>query len=231
MKSETQKRVLLWLVLVGVFLLLVLWKQSVIRAKRAREIVSIYVQWEERGRPVVTEKISRGDVKVYTKVTLNKTSQGLFEGYVSRSVWEKLIPGGEFYVETEGRKIFGRIEEVGEEMDVDTGMFRLEASLDQPLGPEKTRVIGYAHTATMKDVLSVPGEILDEEGGKIFLWKVIDGVVRRQEVLPGESNGYGTVILEGIAEGDEVVVKGYTQLKDNGKVDIVNPRDITGEKL
>ena len=54
--------------------------------------------------------------------------------------------------------------------------------------------------------LKTPTSALFRAGSKSAVFKVVDGVVREQEVIVGRQNGLEAEILEGLSEGDQVVL-------------------------
>jgi HlyD family secretion protein len=60
--------------------------------------------------------------------------------------------------------------------------------------------------ARRRDALSVPSQVLLEREGKKRVYVVADGKARAVVVKVGESNWSSTEILEGLQEGDRVVI-------------------------
>ncbi|MBI2941066.1 MAG: efflux RND transporter periplasmic adaptor subunit [Chloroflexi bacterium] len=73
-------------------------------------------------------------------------------------------------------------------------------------------------TARKKDVLVVPKAAIVEQSGMTALFVVGDGVLRRLEVRTGIVDGDRVEVLEGVAEGQEVVVGGRPDLRDGDAV-------------
>ena len=67
-------------------------------------------------------------------------------------------------------------------------------------------------TSTLPDALVVPAEAIRDEGDKSFVYKKSGPGVTKVYVEVGERSDSGVVIKSGVAEGDEVVVKGFTSL-------------------
>lgn len=69
-----------------------------------------------------------------------------------------------------------------------------------------------------RDVLKAPTSALFRAGGNSAVFKVVDGVVRQQEVKVGRQNGLEAEILEGLSEGDKVVLHPSDRIEAGVKV-------------
>jgi multidrug efflux pump subunit AcrA (membrane-fusion protein) len=226
-KKKFLLRVVIGVGCIVAFTLLVFWRQDVVQTQRDQTIVSTISEWRTHGKPVVVENIAHEDMQVYEKITLTPLSQRLFEGYVTRDIQERLRPGQTVFVDTEqGGKILGVIRYVGQTLNVDTGMFRVRAAFDHAVVLNNHIVVAYVHTGTLHDVIRIPNEIIDDSNGKFFIWAIRDGRAYTQNVLLGERNGYGAVVLQGLHDGDMVVTQGQTQLSNGDKVRIVNNTEV-----
>jgi multidrug efflux pump subunit AcrA (membrane-fusion protein) len=196
--------------------------------KRGQAIVSTISEWERFGKPVLAQNIARKDTKVFTKMTLRPLSKTLCEGYVTRDIRDKLKSGQSIFVDAEGGRVWGAIRSVGQALNVDTGMFQVRVAFERGFGALQHSVVGYIHTGTIKNVISVPNEVIDTEDKKTFVWKIQDGYALRQPVVLGERNGFSAVVLDGLRDGDMVVIAGQTQLSDKERVQIVGHREVVG---
>lgn len=64
-------------------------------------------------------------------------------------------------------------------------------------------------TRQLTDVLAVPTQALTTADGKTTVTKLVDGKKVEQTVATGEVVGSQTVITEGLAEGDQIVMTGF----------------------
>jgi HlyD family secretion protein len=69
-----------------------------------------------------------------------------------------------------------------------------------------------------RDALKAPTSALFRAGDKSAVFKVVDGVVRKQEVKVGRQNGLEAEILDGLAEGDTVVLHPSDRIEAGVKV-------------
>ena len=216
-------RLFVYLGVVGVFICLVLWKQNVIRIKRAKKIVSSIDECVQNGKPVKVEEVKLQDVKVYTKITLFHTSNNTCEGFVPKAVKEKLNVGQIGYsVIGENKKIEGRIIEISDEADLDNGMFLIKVKIAQEISTTNAKVIANVHTNTYKNVINIVNEAVDIVEGKYYIWKVANGLAKRQKIQIDKQNGYGTIVTKGLKVQDLIIVEGQSLLKENEKVLIIS---------
>lgn len=226
-KREFFLRVLIGLGCIVAFTFLVFWRQHIVQTKRDQAIVSTIAEWEMHGKPVIVQNIARQDVKIYEKITITPLSKKLFEGYVTKDIQERLRPGQSVDINQEqGERFFGVISYVGQALNVATGMFLVRAAFDHEVALSNHIIVAYVHTGTLNDVISIPNEIIADSDGEFFIWTVQDGRAHKQNVLLGEKNGYGAVVLQGLLDGDMVVIQGQTQLLNGDKVDIVGDKEV-----
>ena len=225
-------RVFVYLGIIGVFMCLVLWKQNVIRTKRAKRIVSSVDEWKQNGKPVRVEKVMAKDVKVYTKITLFHTSKEACEGFVPKAVKEKLKVGQTGYsIIGENEKIEGSIINIADEADLDNGMFLIKSKIDQEIDATNAKVIATIHTDTYKNVVNIVSEVIDIVDGKYYIWKVVNGLAKRQEIRIDKQDGYGTIVVNGLNKKDLVIVEGQFLLKETDKVLIVGCNNCNEDSL
>jgi hypothetical protein len=226
-KGEIFFRVLIGVGCIVAFTLLVFWRQHVVQTQRDQTIVSTISEWKTHGKPVVVQNVVRQDIKVYEKITITPLSKRIFEGYVTRDIQERLRPGQTVSVDTEqGEKFLGVINYVGRALNVDTGMFRVQAAFDHEIAASNHSIVAYVHIGTLEDVISIPNEIIIDSKGGFFIWTVRHGHAHKQDIRLGERNSYGAVILQGLHEGDMVVTQGQTQLSNGDMVRIVDNKEV-----
>jgi hypothetical protein len=226
-KKEFFIRVVIGVGCIMAFTLLVFWRQHVVQAQRDQTIVSTISEWKMHGKPVVVQDIAHEDMQVYEKITLTPLSKTSFEGYVTKDIQGRLRPGQTVFVDApSGERVEGVIRDVGGALNVDTGMFRVRAIFDHEVASNNHIVVAYVHTGTLKDVISIPNEIIADNDGEFFIWTVRDGRAYKQNILLGERNGYGVIVLQGLHDGDMVVTQGQTQLSNGDKVRIVDNKEV-----
>lgn len=194
---------------------------GLVQSDRGRTIVSFVSEWGRYGKPVTVEEVKAADIPVYTKFTVTISSDKLAAGFVTGDIKDKLKEGQDVYF-TEGDAPCGEILTLGQELDINTGMFPIEVEFREPVTALGLISVVFARTQTLKDVLVVPNSILDISQSNYYLWKIENGKAKRIQVKIDSRNGYGTVISEGINSGDLIVFNGRSMLSENDLVRIVS---------
>jgi len=220
-----KKQILIYFICVLLFIAFVIAKQQQVRFRRNKPIVSTFSQWQQNGKPVFVKLVLPKNVPLFEKLTLRPVDNGTFDGYVPKATQEKLAIGQDIYVELGSNSIVGSISEISNDVSLDTGMFYLKVAFKKPVDVSDWLVV-YVHIDTLSNVICVPNTIIDHEDGRYILWVVVDGYARRRTVAIKRRDGYGAVIAEGLEAGDYVVTRGFTQLSDNDKVNILDSTDI-----
>lgn len=219
------KRILVYILIIFAFICGVFVKQRMIIRERNREITSVTEEWKTKGKPVAVERITRGKVKVYTKITITLTGKDYYEVYVPKAIQEKLHPGQLIFLDARGGNPIGKVMQVDDDINLDTGMFLVRAVLNAKIAGDRRNMIIYVNTGVLKNVICLPREIITFDNEESFVWKIEEGLARKTPVVIGEHNGYGAVIESGLKEGDFVVFEGYTNLFDADKVNVISGLD------
>lgn len=112
------------------------------------------------------------------------------------------------------RRFDGRIEALDARVEADGRSLLVRARLDDPAGMLKAGMFARVRTvlAVREEALVVPEEALVPQAGRQYLVKVVDGpqgkVSQRLEARTGVREGGRVEILQGLSEGDLVVVAG-----------------------
>lgn len=217
-----KKRILIYFSCVVAIIFLIVMKRGVITAKRNVKTKSTFSEWQEKGKPVVVERIIKRNVDLYTKITVVRSSENYYEGHVPETIQKKLHPGQSLYVEGEEKNIEGKIIEVGDEIDMDSGMFRVRLSFENGVDVINNIVIVFVNTGILSDVICLSNSVVNQEGDNYVLWVAEKGRALKKSVIIGQRNGYGLIIAQGLKVGEMVILEGFTQLLDNDKLNILN---------
>lgn len=120
----------------------------------------------------------------------------------------------------------GRITHISDVLDPASRTMRLRVTVNNPdriLKPEMFAIV-HVYAATQQDALTVPLAAV-QNGGKgavVFVRQAEDRFEPRR-VTVGEEQGEKIVVLEGLQEGEEVVVKGAFALKSEVEIHKVEP--------
>ena len=220
-----KKQILIYFICLLLFVALIIAKQQQVRFMRNKSIISTFSQWQKNGKPVFVKRVLPKNVPLFEKLTLRPVGNGTFDGYVPKAIREKLSIGQDVYLESGSSNIIGSISEISNDISLDTGMFYVKAEFTKPVDVSNWLVV-YVHIDTLLNVICVSNTIIDQEDNQDILWVVVDGYARKRPVVIKSRNGYGAVIAEGLEIGDYVVTRGFTQLSDNDKVNILDSLDI-----
>ena len=197
----------------------------IVQVDRNRPIVSFVSEWGRYGKPVTVEEIKAADIPAYTKFTVRSSADKSATGFVTADIKDKLKQGQDVYFTDNGIPC-GVISNIGQELDINAGMFPVEVKFNAPVAALGSISVVFARTQTLQKVLVVPNEILDMSGDSYYLWKIENGKARKIKVKIGSRDNYGAVIAEGVQSGDLIVFSGQSQLKDNAPVNIINKKSL-----
>ncbi len=116
-----------------------------------------------------------------------------------------------------GREFTGEVSAIDTRIDPTTRAVRLNAAFDNSDGslkPGMFLTVALA-VATRQNSIVVPEDALVAEGARQFLYIVVDGKAIRREVKLGMRMRGRVEILDGIAVGDTLVVRGLQRVRNN----------------
>ena len=123
--------------------------------------------------------------------------------------------------------IVTRVAYAGNVIDPDTRTYTIEVELDNSEGIIKPDMIVelQVNRSTLQDVLIIPrtAVLRDEEGSSVFISRVENGVKFAElvSVTTGMSSGPIIQIINGLEEGDEVVVSGMRSLSIGDQLNVI----------
>jgi RND family efflux transporter MFP subunit len=122
-----------------------------------------------------------------------------------------------------GSKFAGKITGIDSRVDETTRTLKLEAELQNP---DQVLKAGMAITVEMEfdveDQLAVPSLAVQWDRRGSFVWKVVEGAVRRTDVAIVRRESGLVVVAGGVRAGDKVVVEGLLRLREGAKVNEVD---------
>ena len=121
-----------------------------------------------------------------------------------------------------GREFSGVVTAVSPAADPRTGLFLVEATLENEEGHLKPGLFAEVELveAASEGNLVIPRGAVLREGDQHYVYIVEEGLARKKGVTLGLTNGEVAEVLSGLAEGDLVVVKGQHYLEEGSKVSI-----------
>jgi RND family efflux transporter MFP subunit len=112
------------------------------------------------------------------------------------------------------RRFVGRILRIHPTVDPATRQGIVEIALDAPEGAIPGQFCRVTLTGRPLPRLGIPFAALRRDATGEFVFRVAEGVARRVAVVSGTHLGQRVMVLDGLAEGDAVVRKGFLGLAD-----------------
>jgi membrane fusion protein (multidrug efflux system) len=126
------------------------------------------------------------------------------------------------------RSFAGTVRQKDTRIDSATRSFRVRAELPNPDAalPDGLFMAVRLTVAERRRAVLVPEEAVIAEGGRSFVYVVSDGVAIRTTITIGQRQDAAVEVLEGLAAGAEVVVKGQQALRDRSPVRPAAPANL-----
>jgi RND family efflux transporter MFP subunit len=137
------------------------------------------------------------------------------------------------FSELGGRTLSGELHSVSPLADPRSGTYTAELWLDNPEGLLRQGMIGrvglrptnahadpLAFDTALFEPLLVPRAAVLRRAGEFNVWVVVDGHARAREVALGRADDRRVEVLDGLADGDWVVIEGGFALRENAAVDL-----------
>jgi membrane fusion protein (multidrug efflux system) len=117
-----------------------------------------------------------------------------------------------------GKPIRARVDAIDPQVDSSGRSALLRGRIENPEGRLKPGMFARVRLilAERQNALMVPEEAIVPEGGKIMVWKVVDGKARKTDVKTGVRHDALVEIVEGLQAGDVVVTAGQMRLSVDG---------------
>ena len=122
-----------------------------------------------------------------------------------------------------GKTFTGRVALISPVVDASTGTFRVTVEVRDRSRTIKPGMFGRVHVQydQREDALLVPKTALIEEDDAVSVFIVNDSIALQRTVKTGYSDRDRVEILEGLADGDRVVLSGQTALRDSARVEVI----------
>jgi membrane fusion protein (multidrug efflux system) len=121
------------------------------------------------------------------------------------------------------RTFTGRVALISPVVDASTGTFRVTVEVRDRSRTIKPGMFGRVHVQhdQRENALLVPKTALIEEDDIVSVFIVNDSIALQRAVKTGYSVRDRVEILEGLSDGDRVVLSGQTALRDSARVEII----------
>jgi RND family efflux transporter MFP subunit len=117
----------------------------------------------------------------------------------------------------------GTIKEISPAADLRTGLFGLQVLIQNPDGVIKPGMFAEADLvkASKNNALYIPSAAVLSKNGESYVYIVVDGKAIYREVTTGIVGDGIVEIINGVKEGEEVIVRGQHYLNDGETVRVV----------
>ena len=121
-----------------------------------------------------------------------------------------------------GEKVFAKVVSIGTEINPESNTFEARASFANPTFYFKVGMEAEVEFQSSKrqKYFVVPAEAVITSKRRHYVFTVIKGAAHRIRIVPRETHGAYTEIIEGLREDDLIVVKGHERLEEGTTVDI-----------
>ncbi|MBN1384543.1 MAG: hypothetical protein JW983_06685 [Elusimicrobia bacterium] len=211
-------RKIIYFLLIAIFIIIVLYKGSIIRNKEKKEIVSISQQWDKNGKPVDIIIVKKGMTYCYEKVSgVVKDGRTIVAEVPPENILN-LEPGQKFDSISYG-SIKGRLKWISKERNIVTGLFKLALESEKDINlPEGSIVPLRIRTATYYDTIRVPVTSVIIEEDNVYCWVIENNRAVKRRVKLGLESDDNIQIVKGLNEGSKVCINGMSELNENDKV-------------
>jgi membrane fusion protein (multidrug efflux system) len=123
-----------------------------------------------------------------------------------------------------GEVFSGRVKLISPTVDPETGTFRAIVEVRDPSRQVKPGMFGRVRIQydQRENTLLIPKQAVLEEDDESAVFVVQDSIAVRRTVTTGYTSDNQLEILEGVAEGERVVVTGQATLQDSARVEVIN---------
>ena len=149
--------------------------------------------------------------------------------YVTDDVAKEMQMGQAVTVTSQGQEYHGAVSQVGLAVDAATGLFKMEAVLQDALDLPNGKTVELTTTAySQSNAILVPSDALYfESGDSSYVYVVENGAAVRRNVTVGLYDNETTAITGGLDVGEEVITTWSAGLRDGAPVRIAGS-DATG---
>lgn len=221
--KHAKSRVIIFAIILILSIIVVEAKKAKVAAERERPTESVLSLVLEKGIPIHTIKVTKGDFETTKLATLQPCGDYQLCTYLSR---KELLPikVGQLVTSAKTEHKIGKVSFVSRTQDFKNGLYKVVVTSNVSVAKIKKEIekrakgpgmyfVSSIVTGVYKNVIKLPVAALVREGDSVYVWKVLSETeVKKVEVKVGKANTQYQHILEGLTEGDQVVVRGQSLL-------------------
>ncbi len=214
-------RKLIYILLIGAFILAVIYKARLIEIKEKKESVNITEEWKKHGKPVDVVSVEKGVAHCIEKVSGVVQSEGIISGEVSSAVVAKLQAGQKFTATIYGQQISGIVDDIETTRDVISGLFGVDLKITSDNDLKKGAiVVAKVRVNTLWNILKIPKTAVVGENSHSWCWVVVENKIYKRNIELGIDCGNDVHVVSGLSWKDRVCVNGLNEISDNDIVRI-----------
>ncbi len=144
--------------------------------------------------------------------------------YVAEGTVDSVRAGNDALVTKNGSEFAARIINVGNTLDPETGLFKVEAAM---VDSSNTFINGSTVsiktiTRESRNAITVPGDAVYYDDEQAYVFVAEDSKAVRRDVETGISDDEGIVITKGLGKKDDVIVSWSSQLRDGAGIKVIS---------
>ncbi len=144
--------------------------------------------------------------------------------YVAEGTVENVKAGNNAVVTKNGNEYAAKITEVGNTIDNETGLFKVEAAMvdgsDDFINGSTVSI--KTITRESKNAITVPGDAVYYDDEQAYVFVSEGGKAVRRDVETGISDDEGIVVSKGLGKKDDVIVSWSSQLRDGAEIRVAS---------
>lgn len=174
-------------------------------------------------------KVSENEISAqgYPAFTISDKEAMEVSFYVPEEVRDNIKAGGAVLVETSSGEVKGRISSIATAVDSQKGLFRIEAQITNDEGREllsNTSVSLSLVTNSVEDQILIPFDAVYYDNDQAYVFLAQGDRAVRRDIRAGLYNNDMIAVMEGLAEGDEVITTWGAGLKDGAPIQVIEEK-------
>lgn len=220
--SSSSVRILLIVVTLVITLLGISAKIAEIKLNSEKSIDSLEKEYAKNGFPVFAEKIANANLNFFSTITIEKYGNS-YISYIDRVLHSKIGIGSTVLIRNKDGSInLGRITNISNRVNLETGGYRLTMTFDEPVkitGSYKHALVAFA---SRPYAIAVNNDNISKDDEGFFVWTIdSSNILNKRYVKVGLKDGFKTEIKSGLKAGEIIVTSDLKLLKDGMKAKVV----------
>lgn len=209
------KKIIITIIILGLYAAGLLWKNGVIEEKKNRHIATTPEIQRNEGVPVNTVVAEEKSFHKEFQVSGFLAKNGVLKAQVSQELIGSVKTGVQVEIHNLATVIKGVVTSTSNRANLLTGLYQVEFSFKHFPNEwiNKLNVV-YIPYAKIEGYLVLPREAVSIRDGRPKVYVVKNGRIEIKEVQIAETNNLYQAIRSGISPGDEVVISDQRYLED-----------------